>query len=445
MSFAQSIFPRMPLFGRSLALVATLIVTPALAEVPVKEITTPGGIKAWLVEAPEIPFLALELRFKGGATLDPAGKEGATVLMAGLLEEGTGDLDAQGFAAARDKLAASIGFGAQKEEISVSSRFLTENRDEAVELIRRALVEPSFPEDAVARVKGQILSGLAAEEKDPSALAGRAFAKLAFGDHPYGRPTEGTKDSVTALTLEDIRAAHKAAIARDRVHVAAVGDITEADLAALLDKLLGGLPETGAPFVGTAPFGLTGQIDVTPFPGPQSVILFGQEGLPQDDPDYIPAFVLTEIIGGGRFGTRLMTEVREKRGLTYGIGAGLSNYDQASLLAGQVQTANHTAKETIEVIRAEWAKAADVTEAELEAVKTYLTGAYPLRWDGNSNIARQLVSLQKSGYGVDYPATRNAKVEAVTLEDVQRVAKRLMKPETLSFVIVGQPDGIEQE
>ncbi|MDX5359221.1 MAG: insulinase family protein [Rhodobacterales bacterium] len=428
-----------------LAAFLTLIALPVWAEVPVQEVKSPGGITAWLVEAPEIPFVALEIRFRGGAALDAPGKEGAVGLMAGLLEEGTGDLDAQGFAAARDALAASYRFGAGTDSVSVSARFLSENRDQAVDLLRRAIVEPSFAPDALERVRAQILSSLRSDAQDPAVLAGQAFDRVAFGDHVYARPTDGTLDSIAGLTVADVKAAHAAALAWDRVYVAAVGDISAADLGPMLDKLLGGLPQSGAPLPGAAKVNLHGQTVVEPFPGPQSVILFGHEGIRETDPDFFPAFVVSEILGGSRFGTRLMTEVREKRGLTYGIGAGLSIMDHAALVAGQVQTANATVKQTIDVIRAEWARIPEITQEELDAAKTYLTGAYPLRWDGNANIARALVGLQMDGYPVDYPAKRNGYIEAVTLADAQRAARKVFDPARLSFVVVGSPIGLDAQ
>ncbi|MFN3647616.1 MAG: M16 family metallopeptidase [Gemmobacter sp.] len=420
-----------------------LAALPAWAEVPVQVVTSPGGVTAWLVEEPAIPFVALEIRFRGGATLDAPGKEGSVVLMAGLLEEGTGELDAQGFAAARDGLAASYRFAAGRETVSVSARFLSENRDQAVDLLRRALVEPAFAPDALERVRGQVLAGLQQDAKDPEAIAARVFDRLAFGDHVYARPSDGTPESVAGLTVEDMRAAHRAALARDRVYVAAVGDISAADLAPMLDRLLGGLPAEGAALPGPATVGLNGQVEIEPFPGPQSVILFGHEGIDRSDPDFFAAFVASEILGGGRFGTRLMTEVREKRGLTYGIGAGLAQLDHAALVSGQVQTANATVAQTIEVIRTEWARIADIGAEELEAVKTYMTGAYPLRWDGNAAIARQLVGLMLDGYPPDYPEKRNGYIEAVTLEDARRAAARVFDPARLSFVVVGAPEGLE--
>ena len=428
-----------------LAAFLTLIALPVWAEVPVQEVKSPGGITAWLVEAPEIPFVALEIRFRGGAALDAPGKEGAVGLMAGLLEEGTGDLDAQGFAAARDALAASYRFGAGTDSVSVSARFLSENRDQAADLLRRAIVEPSFAAEALERVRAQILSSLRSDAQDPAVLASQAFDRVTFGDHVYARPTDGTLDSIASLTVADIKAAHLAALARDRVYVAAVGDISAANLGPMLDKLLGGLPQTGAPLPGPAKVDLHGQTVVEPFPGPQSVILFGHEGIRETDPDFFPAFVVSEILGGSRFGTRLMTEVREKRGLTYGIGAGLSIMDHAALVAGQVQTANATVKPTIDVIRAEWARIPEITQEELDAAKTYLTGAYPLRWDGNANIARALVGLQMDGYPIDYPAKRNGYIEAVTLADAQRAARKVFDPARLSFVVVGSPVGLDAQ
>ena len=417
---------------------------PSMAEVAIQEIKSEGGLTAWLVEAPEIPFVALEIRFRGGATVDRPGKEGSVSLMTGLLEEGTGDLDAQGFAAQRDRLAAGFGFASGMETVSVSARFLSENKDEALDLLRRAITEPSFSEDAIKRVKAQMIAGLRADAQDPEVRAGQLFNKVTFGSHPYARPVDGTEASILALSKEDLQAAHKAAMARDRVYVAAVGDITAAELGPILDKLLGDLPATGAPLAQKATIGLKGQTVVETFPGTQSVIIFGHEGIDRKDPNFYNAFVLSEIFGGGRFGTRLMTEVREKRGLTYGIGAGLSQMDNANLLMGSVKTANGTVKETIDVIRAEWAKVGKITQKELDDAKTYLTGAYPLRWDGNASIARQIVGLMMDGYPIDYPQKRNALIEAVTLEDVWATAETLFNPKKLSFVVVGEPVGLEQ-
>ncbi len=427
-----------------LAIAVLLFALPARAEMVIRDVTSPGGIHAWLVEDRSIPFVALEIRFRGGANLDPAGKRGVTNLMTGLIEEGTGDLDSQGFAAARDALAAEFSFDAGNDALSVSARMLTENRDAGVDLLRQALTAPRFDAISLERVRGQVLSNIASNDEDPEQVASRAFDAMAWGDHPYGSDPDGTAASVAALTRDDILAAHKAAIAHDRIYVAASGDISATDLGLLLDKLLGDLPATGAPLPPKGAWGLTGGVTVKDYPVPQSVVLFGHEGIKRNDPDFFAAFILNEVLGGGRFSARLMTEVREKRGLTYGIGTWIAPLDLGEWIGGQFSSDNTKVAEAISIVRAEWDRAATggITPKELATAKTYLTGSYPLRFDGNGAIANILVGMQMEGLPIDYPVSRNAKIDAVTLADVVRVAKRVLRPDALHFVVVGKPVGL---
>ena len=363
--------------------------------------------------------------------------------MTALIEEGAGNLDAQGFAEAREALAASYSFRASDDSIAISSEFLSENREASVDLLRQALIHPRFDPDAVERVRAQVLSGLKSDEQDPETIAGHTYNALAFGDHPYGSARDGTLASVAALTRDDILAAHAATLARSGIYVGAVGDITPQELGLLLDRLVGDLPASGAALPGRADYRLPGGVTVVPFDTPQSVILFGQTGIARDDPDFFAAYILNEVLGGGRFGARLMTEVREKRGLTYGISTFLAPMDQAELMMGQVNSANEKVAAVIDVVRAEWLKIAQgITADELAKAKTYLTGSYPLRFDGNGPIADILVGMQMDGLPIDYIKTRNAQVEAVTLDDVARVAARLIQPDQLHFVVVGQPVGV---
>ena len=418
---------------------------PARAEVEIQEVVSPGGITAWLVQEPSIPFMALELRFRGGASLDNPDTRGAINLMTGLLEEGAAELDARGFARELEGLAASLDYDVGPDALSVSARFLSENRNDAVALLRASLIEPRFDQDAIDRVREQVLTGLRSDAKDPGKIARDAFNAMAYGDHPYGSNYRGTVDSVTALTRADIVDAHGAVLARDRLYVGAVGDITPDELGALLDTLLGDLPAKGAPQPGAADTSIAGGYTVIDFDTPQSVAVFGQLGIEQDDPDFFAARVLNQILGAGGFESRLMTEVREKRGLTYGVYSFLVPRDHAATLQGQVASSNDRVAEATAVIREEWARAATegVTPEELNAAKTFVTGAYPLQFDGNGPIARIMVGMQMLGLPIDYIATRNEKVEAVTLEDVNRVAAELLTPDALHFVVVGKPQGIE--
>ena len=422
-----------------------LLALPALAEIKIQEVTSPGGIKAWLVEDHEHPFTALSIRFLGGTSLDAPGKRGAVNLMTALIEEGSNDLDAQGFAKARDSLAASFRFDSDLDGVGVSAKVLTENRAAALDLLHGALTAPRFDADAVERVRVQVQSVLRSNAKDPDTIASQTLMARAFGSHPYGSDGSGTEASVTALTRDDIVAAWKGTMARDRIFVAVAGDVTPAELGPMLDKLLGDLPATGLAQPGRAELNAKGGLAQVSFPGPQSTISFYQGGIRFEDPDYFAAAVLNEVVGGDRFNSRLMDQVREKRGLTYGVGTSLTALDHGEMMSGQLATANDKAGEAIQVIRDQWADVAKngVTEAEVTAAKTYMTGSYPLRFDGNGRIASILVGMQILGLPVDYPAARNAKIDAVTLGDVKRVAARLMTPDQLFFVVVGDATGLK--
>ena len=417
------------------------------AETSVKTLTSPGGLSAWVLEEPAIPFTALNIMFSGGAALDPPDKRGAAFLMTGLLEEGAADLDSQAFAAVKEALSASFSFDVSDDTLSISVRVLTENRAEALALLKTALMQPRFDPDAIERVRQQVLSILASNAQDPTDIAQRVWAEQAFGDHAYGTSYEGTESSVAALTRADLLAAHQNLLVRDALSISAVGDITAEELGPILDDLLGDLPAGSAlepaPLELDIPSGLT----VVDIPTPQSVAIFGHSGIDRAHPDFFAAFILNTILGGQGIESRLTAEVREKRGLTYGISTVLISKDSANVMLGQVASANDRIGAAIEVIRDEWRKLArdGVTAEELQAAQTYLTGAYPLRFDGNSQIARILVGMQRQGLGLDYIKTRNAKINAVTLPEINRVAAQLLKPEALNFVVAGQPIGLKEE
>ena len=428
-----------------IALCLTVLATTARAEIDIKEVTSPGGINAWVVEEPSIPFVAIELRFQGGPVLDLPGKRGATNLMTGLLEEGAGDMSAQEFQTRLEDLAASIRFRASDDVISISARFLTENKEEVIGLLRQALIAPRFDQEALDRVRAQVLSSIASDAKDPNAISSAVFNAAAYGDHPYGSASEGTAESVSALTREDMIEAHRNALVRDRLYVSVVGDTTAEAIGGLLDDLLGDLPQEGPPLPGNVTYDLDGGITVVDFDTPQSVALLGQGGMKRDDEDFFAAVIVNRVLGAGGFESRLMTEVREKRGLTYGIRSYLVPRFHSEVMLGSVASSNETVAEAIEVTRNEWARMANegMTAEELEVAKTYMTGEYPLRFDGNAEIAKIMVGMQMIGLTPDYVTNRNDFVEAVTLEDVNRVAAELLEPENLHFVVVGKPVGLE--
>ena len=435
---------RMQTLSRLIAAGTVVLFAPSALALEIQERTSPGGTDYWLVEEPSIPMVAVEIEIDGGTRLEDPSVGGVGQFMAGLMDEGAGDLDAIAFSRRADEISARFGFSAGRDSVSVSARFLVETLDESVDLLHLALTEPRFDAEPVERVRRQILAGMKDRATDPGAIAGRAFFARAYPDHAYGRPAEGTEETIAAITVDDLRAAHGQLLSRSNAHVALVGAIDGATADRIVDALLDGLPE-GAPIAANP-------VTTAPPPGlhvvtedvPQSVAMFGQPAIPRDDPDFIPAYVMNYILGGGGFTSRLMTEVREKRGLAYSAYSYIINRDEASLHMGGVQTANARMAESLEVVRDEWRKmfTDGVTAEELDAAKRYLTGAFPLRFDSNAKIAGYLVFLQREGLGTVYLDERNSLIEAVTLDDIRRVAGRIMDPEKLSIVVVGNPVGL---
>lgn len=419
--------------------------TSVQATTNIQRVVTPGGLEAWLVEEYAVPLIAVEIGFKGAARRDPQGKEGLAMLMSSLLNEGAGELDSQAFLTRLDELAIRLGFTAGRDGLYGSVRTLAEKRQEAFDLLRLAVTQPRFDEEPIARMKQEILAGIKRDKTNPRRIASRQLFEQIFGEHPYARNVDGTIESLEALTAEDLRAFHKDVIARDNMKIAVVGAISAKELTELLDKTFADVPQASKEeSIPQAQIPAEGQLIVVERTQPQSVATFASPGIGRDDPDFFPAFVMNYILGGGGFSSRLTDEVREKRGLAYGIYTSFQDYDYGQIFFGSVATDNARISETLEIIRTELSRMRDegVTEQELADAKTYLTGSFPLRFDSNSKIANQLVSYQLTGRGIDYIDTRNDMVKAVTGEDIQHVAKRLLNPDALSIVVVGQPEGL---
>ncbi|MHA3976105.1 M16 family metallopeptidase [Halovulum sp. GXIMD14794] len=433
----------MRLFPLLIALVL-LLAQPLRAATEIVEVTSPGGIKAWLVQEPSIPMLAINAHFQGGGVLDPEDKLGAANLMTALLEEGAGPYDSFGFTARAEELALRYGFSAGADGVSVSAEMLTEFREESVELLALAVNEPTFADEALERVRSQVLSSLHADQTNPNWLASRALNQTLYPDHPYARPVDGTIETVNSLTRQDLFDAHQRSFVLDRLKVGAVGDITPEELGLMLDRLFGTLPQEGPDLPGFAQIPEPGSLQVIDFDSPQAVARFGHSGLTRDHPDFLAAYVLNQILGGGGYASRLMEEIRVKRGLTYGISTWLGGGDFATLHAGAVSTANGKMAETLGLIREEWERISSegITQEELDAAKQYLTGSYALRFDSNARIAGGLVGLQRERMPITYPRQRNALIRDLTLEEVNSVARRLLRPEALHVVVVGRPEGV---
>jgi zinc protease len=412
----------------------------------VERVVSPGGIEAYLIREPSIPFLSLALHFKGGSAVDPAGKEGLAYMVSGLLDEGAGELDSQAFRTELEDRAVRLSFDAGRDAFTGQLKTLTRERARAFELLRLALSEPRFDAEPVERIRQQILAELRQRAEDPDYVVSRSWFEMAFPAHPYGRPVQGTAESLANITTDDLRQFVRDRLAKDNLVVGVAGDVTAAELGPLLDRAFGDLPATSARVdVPEAKPAGAGETVVVRKDVPQSRVLFGQEGLARHDPDFYAAYVANHILGGGGFGSRLTEEVREKRGLAYSVYSYMYPMDHAPLWLGGLGTANAAVDESIRIVRDEIARmaAGDIDAASLADAKTYLTGSFPLRLTSNDQIASMLVSMQVDDLGIDYLERRNDYIEAVTLDDVRRASKRLYHPGQLLTVVVGDPEGLQ--
>ena len=425
----MSFLPALRRIALILAPALLLAVVPARAEVEFQQITSPQGIKAWLVEDYAVPIVTIRVAFEGGSTQDPAGKEGLTNLMTYLFDEGAGDLDSDAFQIALDAAGAEMSFAADLDAVYGSMRMLADNRGEALELLKLAIEAPRFDQNPVDRMRAQVLSGLAIAAQNPATTAQKLWTETLYGAHPYARPGEGTAETLATITPDDLRALHQALFARDNLHVAIVGAIDAEAAAAALDLLFGTLPERArlVPVADIAP--ILGQDLQVAYPLPQTSIYMAYPGITHTDPHYFAAVLMNEILGGGSVLSRLTEEVREKRGLTYGVSSSLLNLQHANALVVGTATRADRATETLGVIKGVIARlAADgPTEAELASAKKYLIGSAALQELSSSQaIAGTLVGLQLWDLGIDYLPGRAELIEAVTVEDVKAVAARLL-------------------
>ena len=442
------VFPKAAKGLLALGVVAALQLWTALSAhaVDVQQVKSPGGITAWLVEDHSIPLMSMRFAFKGGWANEPEEKQGATHFLAGMLDEGAGELDSKQFQTRQQQLAMKLSFRARADRFYGSFQALTKHRDASAAMLADALNVPRFDDVPFERIRSQILLNIRSNSQDPERVASKYWLKLMFANHPYGRARRGTPEKLAALKPDDLRALTKRLFAKKGLKIAVVGDITAEELGKLLDRVFGQLPEEGdIAEVPEAKVTAKSAVQIIDRNIPQSVIQFGHAGIKRDHPDFVPAYVLNFILGGGGFGSRLTEEIREKRGLTYSVYSYLSPYNHGALFVGGASTQNARAGETVKLIRQELARMADEgpSAKELADAKTYMTGSYALRFDTSKKIAGQLLAIQIDDLGVDYIEKRNELINAVTLDDLKRLAKELLKPGALVMTIVGKPEGVD--
>lgn len=426
---------------RALAALVLIILTIPAHATTITRVTSASGIEAWLVHDTTVPIIAMTFAFKGGATQDAAGKEGTANMVSQLLDEGAGDIPAKAFQERLASRAIEMSFRDGMDYFYGSLRTLSENRDEAATLLRLALSAPRFDDEAVARIRQQTEAGIRRNSTSPTALASLNWWQAAYPDHPYGRPSDGTLDSVAHIEISDLKAFAARTFARDTLRVVVVGDITANDLRVMLDQIFDALPaKSTIASIPSATLASQSEPRSIALNVPQTVISYGGVGLARNDPDFMTAYIVNHILGGGTFSSRLYREVREKRGLAYSVSQSLAWFEKGAVFLGGTATRADRAAETLALIKQEIQRMAKdgPTQQELDEAKSYLKGSQMLALDTSTKLASQLLQYQLDNLGIDYLEKRNAMFDAVTLANAKRVAKRLFG-DGLVVTIVGPP------
>jgi zinc protease len=427
--------------------VTALASTPSQAAAKIQHLVSPGGIEAWFVQDATVPLIAMEYAFGGGATQDPADKPGVGNLVADLLDEGSGDMDSATFHERLDRRAIELSFTSTRDYFRGSLRMLKDNKDEAFDLLRMSLTSPHFDSTDVERIRSQVISGLRRDSSNPTALASRKFLEVAFGDHPYGRSAEGTLQSVPKIDIADLKDYVRRVLAKDTLKIAVVGDVDAATLGKLLDQTFGGLPaKASLTPVADVEAARPPQRAFIPLDVPQTVVTFGGPGIKRHDPNFMAGYVVNHILGGGGLSSRLYREVREKRGLAYSVYESLLWMNHSAIFVGNTGTRADRAGETVDAIEKEVRRMAEdgPTQLELDEAKSYLKGSQMLALDTSSKLASAMLQYQIDQLPIDYIEKRNAIVDAVTLDDARKAARRLWGQGLLTVIVGRAPQAAAQ-
>ena len=408
----------------------------------IQEVKSTSGVTAWLVEAHDQPLIALNLIFRGaGGAIEPADKQGLVRMVSNTLDEGAGDLDSQAFQKTLADNSISLSFSATRDDLGGAMKTLTRHRDLAFNLLRLALTKPRFDQEAVDRMRAANIARIKSSMSDPDWMTARLLNDVAYAGHPYAMNIGGTPTTLAKITAADLKAWTAAHLDRKHLIVTVTGDITPDELKTLMDKTFGDLPAEGQyPDVPDVTIQNGGQIVYYQQDIPQSVIDIMQPAIGRDDPDYPALQVMNLIYGGNGFGSRLMTEIREKRGLTYGIFSGPFLMRHVKALSIETATKNGNEGQVLDIVRQEMKRIreAEVSAQELADAKSFLVGSMPLALTSTDNISELMMSLRVDNLPIDYLDTRKDRINAVTAADVRRVAERLLTPDKLTVILVGR-------
>lgn len=427
----------------SLCLAVTMTVPPAAEARPLAQRSVlENGLVVLTSEQRALPIVTLKLLIDAGSRYDPAGREGLAYLTARLLTYGTRNRNALQISELLDFIGASLNTSCSDEVATISLSVLRKDLDTGLNLLAEILTASTFPQEEIDRQKQAVVAAIRAKAESPDEIAQRRFREALFPQSPYGRPPEGSEDSVKRLERPGIVEFHKSFYRPNRTIMAVVGDVSHQELLKRVGKVFQGWERAAVkdsvppPRAGAAEW-IRVDRNVT-----QANIVLGHEGITRGNPDFYAVQVMNYILGGGGFSSRLMESIRNQRGLAYSVYSQFDTGKHAGSFSITMQTKNETAGEAIRIAREEIQQIRDkgVTEEELKAAKDYLIGSFPMRLETNRRIATFLTQVEYFELGLDYPERYAEIIRRVTRKDVQRVARRYLQPDRLIIVVVANQE-----
>lgn len=424
---------------------------PVLASVNVEEVRVSNGVKAWMIQDSSLPIVAIKVAFlNSGSAYDPEGKEGLANIAVHMMDEGAGDLSGIALKNILEEKAISFYVTSDEDNVYIHMKTLKEHLGEAFNILRLVLTEPNFAEADFKRVREQISLSIEKRKESPDFIANQRWNQIAYGSHPYARDNMGSRESLLSISKDDLIDYMYSNFAKDNLVISAVGDISQKELASYLDSAFDSLTKKQSVRQSIlAELKVLRPADkqpvVIPFDISQSIAIFGFKGLKRNDPYFYPAYLMNHILGNGGFDSRLMNEVREKRGLAYSVYSYMATFQYGGVIKGYVATENHRIKKSIDIIKKEIKKIQNkaITQRELDDAKNYLVGSFPLRLDNNASLANFLLFMQIEELGMDFLEERNNLINAVTLKQVNAISEKLLHIDNMITVVVGSWPGQE--
>ncbi|MCL2345494.1 MAG: insulinase family protein [Desulfobulbus sp.] len=427
-----------PFFRLLTIFLVLLAALPAAAGVAIEHWTTAAGARVQFVASRGLPMLDIQVDFAAGSMFDPAGKSGLAALTHALLDLGAGSRDETAIAEELADIGAQLGGGVDTDRASVSLRTLSapDKQAAAIDILRTALAQPRFEAAILEREKTRTIAGLKEAMTRPDSIAGKAFWAALYPDHPYGR--QATPESVATLSRDDLAAFHARHYTAANASITLVGDLSRGEAEQIAEQIAASLPPGAAIPLPPAPAVGAGGTTAIAHPATQAHIHLGLPAIERGNPDFFPLLVGNYTLGGGGFVSRLMQEVREKRGYAYSVYSYFMPLKQAGPFQIGLQTKRSQAGEAIGLVLETLDRflADGPSEAELAAAKANLSGSFPLRLDSNRKILDNVAVIGFYGLPFDYLDRYQERVKAVTAAEVKAAFARHVQPQALRIVTV---------